>query len=303
MTFDPHVYFVTPVYKRFPLAKACLEQRREMLDALPFQASQVVIGDEPEHKALAESLGFDWVEYDNNWVSAKFNAGYRHAMRRGGASHVMPLGSDSFLHPDAFDSVRWHPREALGLLGLSSVSPYGDERIDFMVKYPAGFGVGMVYPVFAIQQGGGADPHRNRGIDSSTWSRCGRGRVQIKFHENPHASYINFHSPVESITDYASIRASYRRNGKTSEPWSDLREKYGDANVEAVQEVYAVHSLGVFISGMRQHRVDEPPRRTLPGHRGRRPARDPNRRIDGSVRTTRAKREARIVQSFEDAQG
>lgn len=304
MEFTPNVYFVTPVYRRFQLAKVCMTQRRALLDALPFEAHQVVIGDEPSHRQLAESLGFDWVERDNSWISAKFNAGYEHAIGAG-ATHCMPIGSDSWLHPVAFEDAEWDARGALGLIGLSSVSPWGDERIDFSVKYPAGFGVGMVYPAWALKAGGGADPKKNKGIDTSTWSRCGRGRVQITFLDGKPFSYINFHSPSDSITDYASIRSTYKRGGKTREPWADLRERYGDVFVDGVREVYALNSIGVFLTGRRPaldsrraSRRDPDPRRALPGRQGRKPHRE--RGIPYGA-NAQARRRVTMENNFDDA--
>lgn len=267
---DPLLYFVTPVYQRFALTRACLLQRRELLDALPF-ARQVIVGDDA-NLDVARELGFDVVEYPNDrGVGGKFNSGYRHAIRKRDATHVMPIGSDSWLHPDALANAPWTARGALGLVGLSSVSPWGDERIDLRIKYPAGFGVGMVYPAFAIEQGGGAAPERNSGIDTSTWQRCGRGRVQIEFLKTVDQGYVNFHSPKESITDYYAVRGTHRRHLTTNEAWADLEDRYGPVNVRNVQEVYAAHALGVFFSGTRPKRSEAVRARKTPGRSGRLP--------------------------------
>lgn len=269
--FEPRLYFVTPVYKRFALTRACLRQRRELLDALPFDARQVIVGDDANME-VAEEYGFECVQYPNDrGVGAKFNKGYRHAIRTGEATHVMAIGSDSWLHPDALSDAPWTKRGCLGLIGLSSVSPFGDERIDLQIKYPAGFGVGMVYPSYAIEEGGGASAHLNSGIDTSTWQRCGRGRVQIEFLRNVPQGYVNFHSPQESITDYYAVRGTHRRHLTTNEPWRHLVDAYGEENVRAVQGVYAAHALGVFFTGTRPVRRRVKDKRPLPGYKGRLP--------------------------------
>lgn len=289
MDFVPKVGFITPVFGRHALTKVCLEQRRAMIDALPFPAQAYIVGDEGYLEQVASDLDFVWVESDNKGVGRKFNAGYRRATADG-CTHLMAVGSDSWLHPDALSTAPFSERGALGLIGLSSVSPYGDERLDLEIKYPAGFGVGMVYPAWAIRQGGGAAPDRMRGIDSSTWSRCGRGRVQIQFLDLRPQAYVNFHSPGESITDYKAVLGTHRRKARIiDDPWADLEAKYGQARVAAVQEVYALHAIGVFLTGRRTEGVygltfyEKKRIRQLPGHKGR----DPVRRLDGSVRPKR----------------
>lgn len=293
MDYTPRVCFVTPVYGREAMTAACLRQRRDMLDELPFDAQAVVIGDDGRTFAVARDLGFEVIEMDNDHgVGRKFNAGYQWA-RREGFTHCMPIGSDSWLHPAALAEAPFTERGGLALIGLSSISPWGDERLDLEIKYPAGFGVGMVYPTWALHQGGGADPKRNSGIDTSTWSRCGRGRLQIEFLPVIPQGYVNFHSPTESITNYYDVLGTHRRKARlVDDPWRDLILAYGRTHVDAVQRVYAVASIGYFLRGERPgvtraiRRQEMLDRQKLPGHKGRKPA----RRLDGSIRETYQRR-------------
>jgi hypothetical protein len=274
--FTPRVYFITPVHQRFGLTRACLRQRRELIDSLPFPAQAVIVGDDA-NMDVARDLGFLTREMPNEYVSSKFNGGYATAIEDG-ATHVMGVGSDSFLHPEAFADADWQERRAVGLIGLSAMSPEGDERLDLSIKYPAGFGVGMVYPEWAIRHGRGADPYKNSGIDTSTWARCGRGKLMIDFLRMVPQSYTNFHSPDTQITSWKSLRGTHVARGRadSDDPWGPLVARYGPENVRRVQEVYAVHSLGVFLTGERPqleraHRRSD--RLDLPGRRGRPPAR------------------------------
>lgn len=256
-----NLWFVTPVYRRFYLTKVCLEQRRRMIDALPFEAHQVVIGDD-ENLDVARELGFDIVEHDNSFVSAKFNAGYRHALAQG-ATHCMPIGSDSWLHPSVFQAAsptRRRPgledRKAMGIVGLSSFSPNGLDRIDLAIKYPAGFGVGMIYPAHALSathlRGNAAAPDLHRGIDNSTWARVGKGRVQIEFLPYRPYRYINFHSTEDSITDFKQLRSGHRytASDEGADPFEPLRELYDDDLIEDMERYYALRSLQVFLTGV-----------------------------------------------------
>ncbi len=227
-----------------------------MIDRLPFEANCVVIGDD-ENLDVARDLGFPVVEAVNDYVGHKFNVGYQHAVKNG-ATHCMPIGSDSWLHEDTFDDAPWEEKRALGLCGLSSFSPDGQQRVDLRVKYPAGFGVGMVYPAWAAKarqyQGQPSEPKRNRGIDNSTWARIGKGKVQIEFLEIKPQRYINFHSVDESITDFRLLT----RNSQRVLEWAEtdatgvLHDLYDADLVEGIERMYALRSLEVFITGKRQ---------------------------------------------------
>lgn len=251
---------MTPVYRRFYLTKVCLEQRARMIERLPFEAHCVVIGDD-ENLDVARELGFDIVEKDNQYVAAKFNAGYRHAVASG-ATHCMPIGSDSWLHESVFGRVGPNQRhagpverKALGIVGLSSFSPDGQERVDLSVKYPAGFGVGMVYPAFAVAAkrygGEAAEPTRQRGIDNSTWARVGRGQVQIEFLPYQAHRYINFHSTEDSITDFIKLRTASNRTLELAreDTFGPLRELYDADLIEDMERYYALRSLQIFLTG------------------------------------------------------
>jgi hypothetical protein len=252
---DPVLWFVTPVWRRFYLTKNCLEQRARLLERLPFEAHQVVVGDD-ENLEIARGLGFDTVEMDNQYVGRKFNAGYRHAVAAG-ATHCMPIGSDSWLHESIFEEAQWSARRAVGIVGLSSFSPDGLERVDMAIKYPAGFGVGMVYPAHAVAatslRGEASDPKKNRGIDNSTWARVGKGKVQIRFLPAQHHRYINFHSVDESITDFRLLKASKNRVRihDAADPFACLDSLYDADLIEGLKRMYALRALEVFCTGVK----------------------------------------------------
>jgi len=258
---DPVLWFVTPVYKRFHLTKVCLEQRARMLERLPFEAHCVVIGDD-ENLDVASGLGLEIVELDNDYIGRKFNAGYRHAVENG-ATHCMPIGSDSWLHESAFADADFTPRTGISIVGLSSFSPSGLERADMAIKYPAGFGVGMIYPAHAVAarnlNGNASDPKRQRGIDNSTWERVGKGKVRLKFLEHQPYRYINFHSTEDSITDFRLLRTAKNRvrTFDDQDSFAPLWDLYDHDLIEELQTLYALRSLGVFLTGEQPHFYSE----------------------------------------------
>lgn len=195
----------------------------------------VVVGDD-ENVAVARELGLDVVEAPNDYLGRKFNAGYLYALERG-AKHCMALGSDSWLHESAL--IDFDPHFGYGLIGLSAFHPRGEERIDLGVKQAAGFGVGMVYPEFALRRfpEGPCYQFKRDGCDGSTWARCGRGRVQWHFHQLPAYTFTNFHSEDESVTPYGVVRGAYmRRMGKATEDvFSVLRGIFDDDLVDRIE--------------------------------------------------------------------
>jgi hypothetical protein len=249
----PVLWFVTPVYKRFHLTKVCLEQRARMIERLPFKAQCVVVGDD-ENLDVARDLGLEVVEKDNTYIGRKFNAGYLHAVQHG-ATHCMPIGSDSWLHEDVFQSAKFTKRGGISIVGLSSFSPNGLERADMAIKYPAGFGVGMIYPAHAVAAenlgGKAADPKRQRGIDNSTWERVGKGKVRLKFLEYQPYLYINFHSTEDSITDFRLLRKAKNRVRvyDDQDPFGPLLDLYDHDLIEDLKTLYALRSLQVFLTG------------------------------------------------------
>ncbi len=154
-----------------------------------------------------------------------------------------------------FEGAEFVDHKGLAGVGLSSFSPDGSERCDLRVKYPAGFGVGMIYPataVYAKRQGYAAcDPRRQKGCDNSTWARVGRGRVTLNFLEYKPYVYCNFHSNDESITDYRLVqKVSGRIVERDTEHPLDILDAYYDADlVNELKTLYALRSLGWFLHG------------------------------------------------------
>lgn len=287
---DPVVWFVTPVYQRIPLTAICLEQRARMLAALPFEAQAVVIGDD-ESVDLAESLGLETVRMDNSYVGRKFNAGFEAACK-GGATHAMAIGSDSWLSPTVFEGAEWNARDGIGIIGLSSFSPYGDERIDLAIKYPSGFGVGMVYPTWCLMREP-CTPTAQYGCDGSTWARCGRGRINLHFQEEKRYGYCNFHSPDTQITDYRAVKKAWNRvEHLESDPdavLAPLYEHYDADLIERLKELYAVRSVHAFLTG--EHGIGVSPHKpTAMIGRGK-ASKDTRERVRMSTQMARAMQE------------
>jgi hypothetical protein len=159
--------FNTPVYKRHDLTRACMKQRLACIEALPFRAVNIMVGDEPEHEAIAAETGSIFVHHGNNEpaLGAKFNAGYA-AAREAGATHVMAIGSDSWIAPQALADLPYCTDWVTSLTALSAFKEDGTERFDLSIRYAAGFGVAMIYPIGALGPEP-CDPAKPKGCDGS----------------------------------------------------------------------------------------------------------------------------------------
>lgn len=249
---------VTPVHLRHELTAICLRQRAQMIETLRaagLDATAIVVGDDERHRRVAEAWGFEWVEMDNTYVGRKFNAGYERA-RDLGYSHAMAIGSDSWLHPDVILNAEFHDKKVTSLVGLSAFRPDGLERLDMFVKYAAGFGVGMIYPVSALFQDmypdGPCEPTKMKGCDSSVWRRCGNGKLGVDFQAHVRLSYLNFGSADVQITTYESLHFHRRTTlviRDVGRVFGDLREMYEYSVVDDVEGHYAARSIGAFLTG------------------------------------------------------
>jgi hypothetical protein len=247
----PLLAFISPVWKRHELASICFAQRRRMIDALAergIPAVAILIGDEPEHEATALAHGFEWVPMSNASVGRKWNAGYQHAKRLG-CSHAMAIGSDSWLDPEMVARLDFFPDKATAITGLSAFKEDGTERFDLFIRYPAGFGVAMFYPVPMLPEEP-CEPTKNKGCDSSTWQRVGRSRMQVEFSRPTKCSYVNFASPDVQITPYKNLQVHRRQSLRETRPehvFGDLRARYDTDLVDAIEGLYAARNVGAFM--------------------------------------------------------
>jgi len=254
---DIRLAFVTPVHRRHELTRLCMQHRARMIEELEadgLTAFAVMVGDDPYHSDTANMTGAEWVEWPNDApaLGAKFNAGYE-AAAASGATHVFAIGSDSWLHPSALDDIALYEDAVTSFAPLSCMRPDGLERLDMNVRYEAGFGVGMIYPVKHLPAEP-CDPTKSRGCDSSTWRRVGHGKLGVKWHEGvPARAFVNFSSPVIQVTDYRKLTGVHRATTtvvRGAACWHGL--SFGDwdqALVERVAGLYASRSIACFLTG------------------------------------------------------
>lgn len=99
-----NVWLVSPAWRRFEVTELVLAQRRWLCDSLAARghtATSVIVADD-KNLEIAEAHGFHALEYPNDDLGMKFNAGFRYAADHG-AEVFVHIGSDDWLHPSTFE--------------------------------------------------------------------------------------------------------------------------------------------------------------------------------------------------------
>ena len=97
------LWFVTPAFGRYGLTDVCLDERRWVADYLAEKGIDVhcIVVAADDNLDIARTYGFDAFRRNNDWLGRKFNDGMQYAAEHG-AEWIVPIGSDSWIHPDYF---------------------------------------------------------------------------------------------------------------------------------------------------------------------------------------------------------
>ena len=236
------IWFVVPVYRRHEIAVPCLKQLRwtcRELEARGLYASAVVVGDEPEILEPALELGFHVVEQDNTYLGRKFNDGFEAAGRLG-ATHIVPCGSDNWVHPVLFGQLPQADDQIVAHRLAFIVHEDGDRAENIEVTYTGGDGI-RITPAALYERldfRPAADGAR-RAIDTSIIERL-RSRARIKpryvYCDHWPQQVVSFQSHTEQLNKYEGLVKQFGR-GESITPWSDLARHYPFEDVERMMSV------------------------------------------------------------------
>lgn len=249
------VWLVSPAWGRFAVTRLALAERRWLCDELASRgltAHGVIVSDDA-NLDIAQEYGFDTVEMGNDDLGARFNAGYLHAGRHG-ADVVVHIGSDDWIHPDAFNilnevaldettpplptpgrPVVWRrgPQVvAQRRILLVDLNRQAAQRCFVPSKHGC---IPWMIPRVALAPHGfePIPPGLMRGIDGAL-VRGMKTRPNWYFQDAPDEWCVDFKTSV-NVTPYKGV-ASSLGNGPEEDPWPMLADFYPEHLVDLARQ-------------------------------------------------------------------
>jgi hypothetical protein len=200
------------------------------------EAHCVVVGDD-DNIEIAQEFGLDVVLQNNEHLGRKWNDGHEHAINHG-ATHIMPVGSDSWVNLDWWLQPGGLVRDdrIIASRNYDIVHRDGTRRVHIWI--PIAFGVHFVMPT-AMMTGRKSRPCRedlSRGCDTSTLRTIDPGHRNLIFSEAHELESVAFQSRPQ-ITNYNNMRSKFGK-AETTEPFSGLAALYGEELADEIEAFY-----------------------------------------------------------------
>lgn len=253
-----NVWLCSPAWRRYPITRLVLAQRRWLCDELAargVQANSVIVADDANLE-IAQEFGFPTVELDNSDLGKRFNAGYRYAADQG-CDVFVHVGSDDWIHPDTFrildnvdldDVPRPTPAPGQPVVWRRSPQAVAQRRL-LLVDLDEGraqrcfvhgrYGcIPWLIPrkVMATEKFAPIQPGLMRGIDGAL-VRGLRTRPNWIFQDAPDEWCVDFKTGW-NVTPYRGVAAALA-NGPEEEPWELLADFYPQHLVDLARRTVA----------------------------------------------------------------
>lgn len=240
------VALVSPAWQRFAVTRLALAQRAHLageLAARGLDCVSVIVADD-ENLDIAREYGAETVEMANDdglALGRKFNAGFRHAAALG-ADWLVHMGSDDWIHPDAFDPLadlhgRTRTRPIVSGRQIAFVNLLtGRMRLCYAAGrngvvpwiIPRKLMVPCDFAPIREDRFRGMDGYLIRGLRvKPTW-----------LHHDPHPmGRVDWKSTV-NLNSYETVSGSLGRRRGEVEPWGLLAEHYPANLVEMARRTH-----------------------------------------------------------------
>ncbi len=234
------VWLVTPAHRRFDLSEVCFAQHAWVASELAkhgIAVTSCVVADD-HNLVLARRHGFATVKRKNDYLGARWNDGYQFAAAEH-ADFIVPLGSDSWIHPSFFDELP-EPRGTDLLTGrfYAIVNEDGDKMARLSIKIAGGVGPNVV-PTWLLGAVGWRPVGNTlaRGCDGSLLRSLQSAHdIAFKWRNLDPLQYVGFKSHGEQINSYEHLAERY--GGGECSPWEVLPAMYPADLVDAARAVY-----------------------------------------------------------------
>lgn len=175
-----------PVFGRLPLLRLTIQRlyKKNKVDKV------ICIGHEPEAKELCESLGAEWVHYNNEPLGAKWNAGFKAAQKHN-PTGILFVGSSDWVSDEyvSENKILLDEFDLIGKLGCYFVDIGKEARLAYWNGYtdqrrfgePIGIGRLISSRILDKMNWHPFDGSLNNSMDWSMWIRIRGldGKVQI----------------------------------------------------------------------------------------------------------------------------
>lgn len=230
------IVFITPAWGRVELSQIVFEQRADAIrwmNFLGFEAKQVVVGSD-ENIGAAKAFGFETELCMNFFLGMKFNYGYE-AARELGATHVVPVGSDSFLDPQFIVDYGPLPDdEVVVSRNYAMVREDGRERQHLQMSATS-----YVIPAALLDEvhWRPVESWRKRGCDTATLDAVG-AMGRIIYRESHPLETVSFRTRGNQVSDYDAYYDVWGI-AKTDDAFGGLTEFYPEHLVDKIRNLYA----------------------------------------------------------------
>lgn len=230
-----NVWIVTPSWRRYALSAITMRQHRQALINIGEDPDNVLIVADDFNVDLARSLGVGYLHCKNHKLGRKFNDGVQYAVDVCDATHVVPVGSDSFVDL-SFIAEETRDYVVTVSQNYAVVRSDGKERMHLQMNATT-----YALPAAAIKGVRDiCDPTIERGCDTSMLNNAiSLPEIDIVYSESHPLETVGFQSRGNQVSDYD---AYYEMWGvaKTDDPFdANLYHYYPRHLVDAVKDVYA----------------------------------------------------------------
>jgi hypothetical protein len=169
------IYAPIPIYGRFSLVRLTMER------LINQGVTPIGIGNEPQAKQICKELEVEYIEYSNNPLGAKWNAGFK-ACNKPDCESVLFVGSSDWISDTYLKLVKKHLNkyDIIGVAGCHFVDVAESKRLVYWSGYPEGLrhnepiGIGRVLSIEFLKKINFKpfDSNLNAGLDWSMYLKA-----------------------------------------------------------------------------------------------------------------------------------
>lgn len=240
-------WIITPCWKRPEITKIVFQEFRWLRKKTKghLNLDIVVVGDDVNLE-IARMHGFHTVSRDNKYLGRKFNDGYEYAFKKG-ADAVIPVGSDSWIHPDVFikTSKVWEDNGSIYYSTKHAMVDECGKRLGLITSLPRNNEYNkcslLFYPRGLMKSCGfrPCNETQKKSCDRSTIENIIKNNLKVNFVRNKDFNpiqYLAFKNKNIQLWNYDDYRAQFKE--QINDPWKYMINFYPKELVKYARSYY-----------------------------------------------------------------